>query len=237
MAREHEAREPERQEGGVLHDSVVRGRVREEVLDPGRVVRLLAGAPVEAEAHPVERRLVGAPLGRQRRGRGRAVDGEATEHGDVLESEGGLAPGEGEGVGVDGPEGGDVEHDGGIPLEPVGGGEDGVQDPEFSPEALVDRAELGDPELPVARRAEPSPEGDAGLGSGGGGGRGRWAEWGRGARGAAERGEEVGQAAPLVVVVLHVHGELLDEEELVVGGHGDTRRKNPPPPSPLGGWV
>lgn len=61
MAREHEAREPEREEGGVLEDGVV--VIGEEVLDPGGEVRLLAGAAVEAEAHPVERGLVGAPFG------------------------------------------------------------------------------------------------------------------------------------------------------------------------------
>ena len=139
MAWEHEAREPERKEGGVLDDGV-HVRVREEVLHPGGMVRLLAGAPVEVEAHPVERRLVRAPLVRQRRGHGGAVGGEAPEHGDVLERDGGLAPGEDEGAGGGGPEGGEVEHGGGVPLDPVGGSEDGVEDPKFPPEALVDRA-------------------------------------------------------------------------------------------------
>ena len=220
MAREHEAREPEREEGGVLYDGV-HVRVREEVLQPGGVVRFLAGAPVEVEAHTVERLLVGAPLERQRRGHGGAGGGEAPEHGDVLERDGGLAPGEDEGVCAGGPEGGEVEDGGGVPLEPVGGGEDGVEDPEFPPEALVDRAQLGDPEVPVARGAEPAPEGDAELGGGGGGGRRRRAERGR-ARDAGERGEHVGQAAlPGAAVRVHVHGELLDEKELVRGGHGD----------------
>lgn len=45
VAREHEAREPEREEGSVLYDGV-HVRVREEVLNPGGVVRLLAGAPI-----------------------------------------------------------------------------------------------------------------------------------------------------------------------------------------------
>lgn len=222
MAREHEAREPEGEEGGVLDVGVHVG-VRQEVLHPGGVVRLLAGAPVEAEADPVERRLVGPPLRRQRGRHGGAVGGEPPQHGHVLEGERGLAPGEGEGAGGRGPEGGQVEHGGGVALEPVGGGEDGGGDPELLPQALVDRAQLGDPELPVARRAEPAAEGDAGLGGGGGGGRGRRAERGR-ARpmGAGERREEVGQAALLAAVRAHVHRELVDEEELVAGGgHGD----------------
>ena len=49
----------------MLEDGVV--VIGEEVLDPGGEVRLLAGAAVEAEAHPVERCLVGAPLGLERR--------------------------------------------------------------------------------------------------------------------------------------------------------------------------
>lgn len=152
MAREHEAVEPEREEAGVLYAGF-HVRAREEVLQPGGVVRLLAGAPVEVETHPVERLLVGAPLVRQRRGHGGAVGGEAPEHGGVLERDGGLAPREGEGVGGRGPEGGEVEKGGGVPLEPVCGGEDGVQDPKFPPEAPVDRAQIGDPELPVTRGA------------------------------------------------------------------------------------
>lgn len=66
MTREHEAREPEGEEGGVLEDDVV--LIGEEVLDPGREVRLLAGAAVEAKAHPIEAGLVGAPFGPERRG-------------------------------------------------------------------------------------------------------------------------------------------------------------------------
>lgn len=75
----------------------------------------------------------------------------------------------------------------------------------------------------MARGAEPAPEGDAELGGGGGGGRGRRAERGR-ARGTVDREEDVGQAALRSAAVrVHVHGELLDKKELVVGGgHGDS---------------
>lgn len=91
MPREDEAREPEREEGGVLDDGVG-GRAGEEVADPGGVVRLLAGAAVEAEADGVERGLVGAPVARQRRRDRAAVRGEAAEEGDVEERDGGLSP-------------------------------------------------------------------------------------------------------------------------------------------------
>lgn len=224
MAREDEAREPEREEGGVLEDGVG-AVVGEEVLDPGGVVRLLAGAAVEAEAHAIEGGLVGAPLGRKRgRGRG-AEDGEAGEERDVLEGDGGLPPGEGEGGGGGGPEGGEVEDGGGVALEAEGGREDGVVDAEVAPEAAVAGPELGDPVFPVAGDAEPAAEGDAVLGGSGGLGRRRRAEGGRRGRWrrVVERGEEVRQAgrSPL----LHVQWDLVDEEEdvlvpvPVVGGH------------------
>jgi hypothetical protein len=228
VPREDEAREPEREEGGVLDDGVG-GRAGEEVADPGGVVRLLAGAAVEAEADGVERGLVGAPVARQRRQDRAAVRGEAAEEGDVEERDGGLAPREGEGAGRRRPEGGEVEDECGVPLEPVGGGDDGVEDPEVAPEAVVEGAELGDPEVPVAGAAEPSAEGDAGLGVGGGGAERRRAEGGRRGRGAGERGEEVGGAARAVAFG-HVHGEVEDEAELVgvgVGGHcsGDVESR------------
>jgi hypothetical protein len=210
VAREDEAGEPEGEEGGVLMlggGSMVMG---EEVLDPGGVVRLLAGAAIESEAHPIEGRLVGAPLGSERGRDGGAVGGESSEEGDVLEGDGGLAPGEGEGVGAGAPEGGEVEEGGGVAAEAVGGGEDGVVDAEAAPEVGVDGAELGDPEVPVAGRAEPSAEGEAGLGGGGSLERGRRAEGMRRGRAAAcvLRGENVSQVAP--VIPIHVEGELMD---------------------------
>ena len=224
MAREDEAREPEREEGGVLEDGVGVVVGGEEVLDPGGVVRLLAGAAVEAEADAIERGLVGAPLGRER-GRRRGADGGAAgEGGDVLECDGGLTPREGEGGGGGAPEGGEVEDGGGVALEAEGGREDGVVDAEVAPEAGVEWAELGDPVFPVAGDAEPAAEGEAVLGGSCGLRRGRRAEGGRRGRGrrAVERGEEVRQAGrwPL----LHVEGSLVDQEEdvlvAVVGGHG-----------------
>jgi hypothetical protein len=157
MTREDEAREPEREEGGVLEDCV-RVIVGEEVFYPGGVVRLLAGAAVEAEAHAIEGGLVRAPLGRERdRGRG-AEGGEAGEEGDVLEGDSGLPPGEGEGGGGRGPEGGEMEDGGGVALEAEGGGKDGVVDAEAAPEAGVEGPELGDPVVPVAGDAEPTAE-------------------------------------------------------------------------------
>lgn len=222
MAREHKAREPEREEGGMLEDGV--GVIREEVLDPGGEVRLLAGAAVEAEAHPVERGLVGAPFGLERRGDGGAGGGQSGDDGDVVEGEGGLAPGEGEGGGGGGPEGGEVEDVGGVGLDPVGGGEDGVVDAEAAPERGVKRAELGDPDFPVARGAKPTAEVEAVLGGGDGLGWGRGAERGRRGRrrGAVERGQEMGEAA--LVGPVHVDGELVDEDDhitvvIVGGGH------------------
>jgi hypothetical protein len=107
VAREDEAGEPEGEEGGVLMlggGGMVMGK---EVLDPGGVVCLLAGAVIESEAHPIEGCLVGAPLGSELGWDGGAVGGESHEEGDVLEGDDGLTPREGKGVGVGAPEGGD----------------------------------------------------------------------------------------------------------------------------------
>jgi hypothetical protein len=107
VAQEDKAGEPEGEEGGMLMlkgGGMVMG---EEVLDLGGVVRLLAGTAIEVEARPIEGYLVGAPLGSERGWDGGAVGGESGKEGDVLEGDGGLAPGEGQGVSAGAPEGGE----------------------------------------------------------------------------------------------------------------------------------
>lgn len=114
-----------------------------------------------------------------------------------------------------------MEDVGGVRLDPVGGGEDGVVDAEVAPELGVERAELGDPNFPVARGAEPAAEVEAVLGGGDGLGWGRGAEGGRQGRGrgTVERGQEMGKAA--LIGPVHVDGELVDEEDhiaVIIGG-------------------
>lgn len=109
---------------------------------------VLVLAEVESAAYGLERVHVAAERVLRRRAHGPAQQRQAAEHRDVLERHRGLTPGEHEGVGLAAPEGGELEQRALVAAHPARGGEDGVEDPNLTPQGLVARAELGDPPPP-----------------------------------------------------------------------------------------
>jgi hypothetical protein len=190
---------------------------------PRRRKRAFLRAPIQHSPDGLEGAHHPLKLVRQRRAHEAADVGKAGERGDVLKRDGGLAPGEDEGIGGPRPERRELEQQGLVPAHPIRRREDGPQDPELPPQALVPRPKLCDPTPPETRGARPALEFRPELGCKTRPGVAGQRRQGRGTGGVRAGEQEEGRPDEGVGAGDYFGGGFLDQRLHVAIGHGGGR--------------